>query len=68
MVQDEIDAHCRMRACLAGILDLDPAGIGARLVEMDREIARPARRLRRRTSAAAGEGRPAAGRDRDELR
>ena len=40
MPTDELAAFRRMRACLAGIMDLDPAGVTARLADMDREIAR----------------------------
>ena len=40
MPTDELAACRRMRACLAGIMDLDPAGVTARLADMDREIAR----------------------------
>jgi len=40
MSQDDLAACRRMRACLAGIVDLDPEGVTIRLAEMDREIAR----------------------------
>jgi hypothetical protein len=37
-MEDQLAAHRRMRACLAGILDLDPPGVSARIAELDREI------------------------------
>lgn len=40
MLQDELDAHRRMRACLVGILHLDPTGVAARIAEMDVVITR----------------------------
>ena len=40
MSHDDLAACRRMRACLAGIVDLDPEGVKVRLAEMDREIAR----------------------------
>jgi hypothetical protein len=40
MSYQDLEACRRMRACLAGILDLDPDGVATRLAEMDREIAR----------------------------
>ena len=39
MSVDQLASHKRMRACLVGILDLDPAGVGRRIEEIDREIA-----------------------------
>jgi hypothetical protein len=40
MSRDDLAACRRMRACLAGIMDLDPEGVAVRLAEMDREIER----------------------------
>ena len=40
MSDNDLAACRRMRACLAGIMDLDPEGVRTRLAEMDREIAR----------------------------
>lgn len=40
MSSDDLAACRRMRACLAGIADLDPPGVRARLADLDREIAR----------------------------
>ena len=40
MSHNDLEACRRMRACLAGIIDLDPEGVAARLAEMDREIER----------------------------
>ncbi len=40
MSENDLAACRRMRACLAGIIDLDPEGVKIRLAEMDREIAR----------------------------
>ncbi len=40
MVDVELESCRRMRRSLAGIRDLDPAGVDARLAEIDREIAR----------------------------
>ena len=40
MSNDDLAACRRMRACLAGIVDLDPEGVRTRLAEMDHEIAR----------------------------
>ena len=39
MPVDQLASHKRMRACLVGILDLDPTGVARRIEEMDREIA-----------------------------
>ena len=40
MLKDELKGHIRMRNCLAGIEDLDPAGVAERLAELDAEIER----------------------------
>jgi hypothetical protein len=50
MSHEDLAACRRMRACLVGIADLDPEGVAARLVDMDREIAR--------LEALLGAGRP----------
>ena len=39
MTRDELDAHRRMRACLEGIVDLDPPGVTLRMAELDALIA-----------------------------
>ena len=56
MSNDDLAACLRMRASLAGIIDLDPEGVTARLAEMDEQIARL------RTHLGIEEKRPAAGR------
>jgi hypothetical protein len=50
MSHEDLAACRRMRACLVGIADLDPDGVAARIVDMDREIAR--------LEALLGAGRP----------
>lgn len=40
MVDVELESCRRMRMSLAGIRDLDPAGVDARIADIDREIAR----------------------------
>ncbi|NNM72590.1 hypothetical protein [Enterovirga aerilata] len=45
MSRDDLAAFRRMRACLAGIVDLDPEGVPQRLAELDREIERLERLL-----------------------
>jgi hypothetical protein len=50
MSNEDLAACRRMRTCLAGIADLDPEGVAARIADMDREIAR--------LEALLGAGRP----------
>ena len=40
MLDVELESCRRMRRSLAGIRDLDPAGVDARIAHIDREIAR----------------------------
>lgn len=40
MLDEDLAACRRMRACLLGIRDLDPEGVDARLSDLDREIGR----------------------------
>ena len=58
MLQDELDAHRRMRTCLRAIADLDPPGVAARLTEVDGIIARLEARLAERASEAASGSHP----------
>lgn len=53
MLQDEIAAHRRMRACLVGIAHLDPPGVAARIAEMDGVIARLEASLAEQGSSAS---------------
>ena len=38
MSREDLAACRRMRACLLGIIDLDPEGVKARLTDLDRDI------------------------------
>ena len=54
MSNDDLAACRRMRACLVGIMDLDPEGVKVRIAEMDREIARLETTLGREALAKGG--------------
>ena len=45
VLRDLLASHKRMRASLLAALSLDPPGIGARITEMDQEIAQLTARL-----------------------
>lgn len=53
LIAKQLDMYVRMRAALAGIADLDPEGVAARIVEMDWEIDRLTSLLEAETPAAA---------------